>query len=77
MSKLLVLVALVFAVLAYAQCPMCGGWWWGGGWGPGMGWWGFLWALLGLALAVLFLLFIVFALFWLYRQIFKGSQPHH
>jgi len=69
-------VALVGSIFVQAQCPMCGGWW-GGWWGPGMGWWGFLWMLFGFVLFILFILFIIFAVYWLYRQLFKGSQPHH
>lgn len=69
------LALLVLALFAFAQCPMCGGWW-GGWWGP-MGWWGLLWMIFGFVLFGLFLLFIILAVYWLYRQLFKGSQSHH
>lgn len=65
---------ILLAVGVYAQCPC--GWWWGGGWMP-WGGWGFVWMILGFILAVLFLAFVVLLVLWLYRQLFKGPQPHH
>lgn len=60
-------LALLFAAIAYAQCPC---WWrmWGPWWGPS---WGPLWMVFGFILFVVFLVVLVLLLVWLFRQVKK------
>lgn len=74
----IVALALLPALARAQMCPCM--WWRWGWWGPWGGpWWGggFLWALFGIVVFVLFLAVIIMAIVWLYRQLVKGPQHQH